>query len=105
MAEFTEHFHTTTDKLEKLYFSDIEFRKKYYQEHTVVTAALSKNGEESGYDLSQINEIFDEIEAEETKSLASMFFSPSNLSMIGVILMSAYVYSSVDKLGKKQRFD
>ena len=105
MNEFTEHFHTTTDKLEKLYGEDIEFRKKYYQDHTVVKSALGSDGVESGYDLSQINEIFDEIEAEEKKSLPSMIMTPSNLSLVAVILVAAYVYQSVDKLGRKQRFD
>jgi hypothetical protein len=30
MNYFTEHFSETTDKLEALYYEDIEFRKKYY---------------------------------------------------------------------------
>lgn len=105
MNYFTEHFSETTDKLEALYYEDIEFRKKYYQEHTVVKAAISNFGEESGYDLSQINDIFDEIEKEETKSLASMFISLSNISMMGVIIMSAYVYNNIAKMGSKKRFD
>lgn len=62
VSVFTTEFAASTEKLEKMYLRDIAMRKKYFQEHSRI-----KQDDKSKYkvDLTKIDEIFDEILAEE----------------------------------------
>jgi len=85
---FTKDFHESTDKLEKLYLKDIEKRKKYFHEHE----RLQHDAEGPDLDLSSIDEIFDDIEAQENIPPMMILFKIPNLLMLGVIFMCSMLY-------------
>lgn len=93
LGEHTDELHSSTDKLEDLYVKDIEQRKKWIAEHPNVKSTTSKENDGAvNVNLSEIDQIFDDLEAQENKSMFSIFFSLANLSMIAVILLCAYIY-------------
>ena len=95
LSDFTTHFHEATDKMEKQYKRDNEQRRKYYQEHDHV---IAKQG--PPVDLSKIDEIFDELEKQEAQSTLMILLKIPNLAMLGVIIMSLYLWVNLQRLGK-----
>ena len=103
LGEHTDDLHSSTDKLEELYVKDIEQRKKWIAEHPNVKSTTSSEGDGSvNVNLSEIDQIFDDLEAQENKSMAAIFLSIANLSMIAVILLCVYIYIQLEKLGKNR---
>lgn len=96
LTEFETHFHDATDKMEKQYQRENEQRRKYYQEHDHVVA---KQGPQ--VDLSSIDEIFDALEKEEGQTTLMILLKIPNLAMLGVIIMSIYLWITLQNLGKK----
>ena len=70
-------------------------RRKYYQEHDHVK---SKDG--PLVNLDEIDKIFDEYEANEEKTKLSVLFKLPNLCLIGVILISGYLWWTLQNLNK-----
>jgi len=64
----TDDFHTSTEKLEQLYYRDIQKRKKYYQEHDVTKDTNNILLGDVNVDLQDLEMIFDKIEKEEARS-------------------------------------
>jgi hypothetical protein len=56
-------------------------------------------------DLSDIDAVFDQIEKDEKRSMLSIMMYLHNLGMIAVIGFSGYVFSRMQGLGNKQRYD
>lgn len=94
LGDLTEQFHESTDRLEQLFKKDVEKRKKYYQDHQLnILGGQSQDSESpylSGMDLQQVDAIFDKLESEEGKGLLGVLFSLGNLSLLGVIGLSAF---------------
>jgi hypothetical protein len=101
ITKFTKDFHLQTDQLEKLYLRDIEQRKKYFLEHE----RISGEEEKIDVDLTEIDRMFDEIEAEEGRSSLQIVMKIPNLLMVGVIAMSGVLWTQLQTLGNKNRKD
>ena len=110
IAGINADFHESTDKLEELYRKDIEQRKKHYHEVAAGKNLTAEEGADSKYksglNLEQVDEIFDQLEAEENKSFVMILMSISNLSLLGVIGLAAYKFkelsSSPNSFGKNR---
>lgn len=103
LGEHTEDLHSSTDKLENLYVKDIEQRKKWIAEHPNVKSTTSQEKDGAvDVNLTEIDQIFDDLEAQENKSTIAIFFSIANLSMVAVILLCVYIYIQLEKLGKNR---
>ena len=102
LGEHTDDLHSSTDKLEELYVKDIEQRKKWIAEHPNVKSTTSEGDGSVNVNLSEIDQIFDDLEAQENKSMAAIFLSIANLSMVAVILLCVYIYIQLEKIGKNR---
>jgi len=88
MSSLTRHFHDATDKMESNFNNDIEKRRLYFQEHELVKG----KSDDPTVDLSKIDEIFDAIEKEEQKSSIMILLTIPNISLMGVIASSCYLW-------------
>jgi len=95
LGEHTDDLHSSTDKLEAMYTEDIAQRKTWIEEHPQFKKSASNSEEQSQVDLRDIDAIFDELEQRESKSYGAIFLNIANLSMIGVIALTAYTFMNL----------
>ena len=100
VKQFTKDVHLSTDRLEKLYLKDIEKRKKYFHEHEKIVPERGPD-----LDLTSVDDIFDQIEAEENIPPMLLMLKLQNLMLLGVIFMCSFVIMQLNNVGNKNRVD
>lgn len=92
-------------RLEELYLQDFEVRRKQHQEHDTVQNALNFDNHDVKPNVDVINQIFDEIIAEENPSMVAILCRLPNLMMVSVIFLCMVLSFQLNKLSNKNRVD